>query len=339
MRPTAILCAAVCAGLLPAAASACAPAPDAVVTLDYGSRYVADDASRSTVDDESNEAVNAALRPVDDFIQDLARDANAVLEDGAEAAELAACVGNRISAWAEADALSDLDSFAANLSVGARIAGIAEAWRQVRPYAGLAVDGDAIEGWLTERARQQVDFWETEATSGARVGNLRAWAAYGVRQVGDLTGDDGLRMWGYASAVRILCTAREDGSLPQETKRGRYGLHYQLHAITPLVSLAAWADRDGIDIVSACDAALPRVIDYAVRDLAAEGALTEAYAGKPQSYFDGGETLRPHEMAWLAPWLSLRPDSPLSEQAAALPRLSNSKIGGDQTLIWPEAVN
>ena len=70
---------------------ACPAAPDPVILLDHGSRYSADDASRSEFDEAANSDVTAQLKPIDDFIADLAQTANRALAKGADqqaAAEL-----------------------------------------------------------------------------------------------------------------------------------------------------------------------------------------------------------------------------------------------------------
>ena len=54
----------------------CPATPTPVVMLDHGSRYVAEDASRSDFDEAANSDVNAQLKPVDDLIVDLAKLAN-----------------------------------------------------------------------------------------------------------------------------------------------------------------------------------------------------------------------------------------------------------------------
>ncbi|CUH80081.1 alginate lyase family protein [Tropicibacter naphthalenivorans] len=327
-----------CCALAGPALANCAAAPDPVISLDYGSRYQDGDSSRSTLDEDSNAAVNDALRPVDDFIRDLASASDDVLRGGAKAQETADCVIAQIADWARADALSDLGSFTARLSVGARISGIAEAYRQVRPFASDLSAATTIEDWLHARATEQLAFWEKEATTGARVGNLRGWAALALLNVGEVTGDDALVAWASASAVRILCTARADGSLPQETKRGAYGLHYQFHALSPLTTIAARLDGVGRPITGLCGDALQRVVAYAFADYDAGGALTKGYSGKDQSYFDGTESLEPHELAFLPAYLRLFPGSPLVTRANALETLSNSKLGGNQRLLWdPES--
>lgn len=322
-------------GVVPALAEGtdCMPAQPPVVTLEYGSRYQEDDETRSAIDEQSNDEVNRALRPVDDFIQDLARDANKVLRERAEAADLAACLRDQIALWARADALSDLRSYAARLSVGARLAGIAEAYRQIRPFVPGWASEALVAGWLTRRAEAQIRFWEDEATEGARVGNLRAWAALAVDLTGEVTESEAYRDWAAASVRAILCTARPDGSLPQETKRGRFALHYQLHALSPLVTLAARYADTPRDLRPVCNGALARAVDFALRDLDEKGAASESYSEVKQSYFDGTEKLNAHELAWLPAFVVLYPDSPHKARLDAYESFGSSKLGGDQQLV------
>lgn len=61
------------------AAFKCPATPTPVVMLDHGSRYVAEDASRSDFDEAANSDVTAQLKPIDDFITDLVQTANRAL--------------------------------------------------------------------------------------------------------------------------------------------------------------------------------------------------------------------------------------------------------------------
>ena len=319
--------------------AACVTVPEPVVSLSYGSRYIDDDDSRSVVDEESEQAVNDALRPIDDFLRDLTSEANAVLRGGDDRQEKADCVVAAIAEWAEADALSDLGTFNAGLTVGARYAGFAMAYRQVRPYSSLMAEGEAIEEWLSTRVREQMTFWEEEATPGAKTGNLRAWAALAVNLVGDVTGDDDALFWSASSITHVMCTALDDGSLPQEMKRGNYALHYQLHAISPLVVTAALLEEQGLSVKDNCGDALQRIVIYALNDIENEGAAAMEYSGKEQSYWDGTEELESHEMAWLEAYLTLFPDPEIDAYAEQFRPLGNSKLGGSQSLLWGAPTN
>ncbi len=315
------------------ARASCAPDVAPVIALDFGSRYTADDPSRSTLDAENDEAVTEALRPVDTFIRKLAWHSNRVLRDPDGERARATCIIDQIGAWAMADALSDLGSFNAQLAVGSRLAGIAEIYRQVRPLAEIQQPDALIEDWLVRRAREQIDFWEIEATSGARNGNLRAWATLAIFLTADLADDDFARYWAYASAARILCTARPDGSLPQETGRGKYALHYQFHAVTPLVMIAAHARGGDLSAMTICDGALERAVTFALDDYAAGGNASETYSGSPQIFVTRDTARNSHLLAWLPAWRLIAND-PTIGNWLGLSEFDNSKLGGDQLLLW-----
>ena len=319
-----------------AAQAMCETGIDPVVRLEFGSRYIAQDDSRSTIDTASNQAVTQALKPVDDFIRHLVWHSNTVLSDPDTRQARAACVLAELDSWALAGALSELNSFNARLAVGGRIAGIAEIYRQIRPYVQDRDAMQRVDSWLSERARSDRDFWEKDATSGARDGNLRAWSTLGVLLVGDLLGDDAARYWAYASATRILCTARQDGSLPQETKRGRFSLHYQFHALAPLVMIAARAAQNDIPLPAVCDNALRRAVNFALRDQTQGGVASRGYSGQEQWFTDRSLDQNAHAFAWLPAYLSLSPNVPLAaEFASRFDGFNNSKLGGDQSLLWP----
>ena len=157
------------------AQAACAPAPAPVLGLDFASRYAEGDATASQIDPETATEATAALRPVDDFLRDLTGTANAALQDHDAAA--ADCAIGAMAAWARADALADLGSETARLTVGARLAGFALVLLQTAPLTTDAAARAEVRAWLTRRLTEQTLFWEDDAPDGARQGNLRAWAA------------------------------------------------------------------------------------------------------------------------------------------------------------------
>ena len=314
----------------------CAAAPEPVLSLSYGSRYTADSTTRSEIDAAGAAEADDALRPVDDFLRDLTETANGVFEDGADTRAIADCVLGQIAIWAEADALSDLQSEASNLTVGSRLAGFGLVLLQVLPHATDTGQVAVIKDWLRRLVQAQTQYWETEAPNGARQGNLRAWAALGGASTAAILDDPALRSWAAWSVSNVLCSASPDGSLPQEMGRGSYALHYQLHAIAPLVVATLLLNRQGVDLQNTCDGALGRIVAFAVNDLDS-GAATQALSGEVQSYFDGTDTLDGFNLAFIEPYLQLA-DIPnreaLNRLAEPYRPLSYSKLGGNQTLIW-----
>jgi poly(beta-D-mannuronate) lyase len=310
-----------------------------IVRLTLPSRYQDDSKTRSDIDEKANAAVNAALKPVDEFTTDLARFANRALvhatKDESEAAQADAdCVLDRIESWAAGDALSGLDSVGARMAIPSRIGGIAFAYALARPLASDKAERAAmIDLWLRKRAEQAIAFFETEAPPRAAKNNLRAWAALALTRIGLTLDDPEFIAWGRNSATMIACSAAQDGSLPLEMERGRLALHYHLHATGPLVVTAALLQTEAPDIFGQCDNAIERIARFGVAALADPG-LAVAHAGVEQSYGPDGEKVEAFELAWIVPFLAFQQDPSIAELGQTFEVLGNSKLGGDQSLLW-----
>ena len=325
-----------CLAASPAMAdAACFPATDPVVSLGYPSRYTDASKTRSDFDAAGNAAVTAALKPIDDFISDLARISNAAQTDTGDAATLAAdCVLDHLAAWAAADALSDLQTETAQMSVPSRVGGMAFAYANALPFA---TDDPArravIDGWLRARALQTIAFFDAYAPPRVNRNNLRAWAALAVARIGLTLDDPRLIGWADISTRLVICTVGGDGNLPMEMQRGDLALHYQIHAVGPLVMTAALLQERGSDLFSSCDRAIPRAVSFTLRALE-DPTLVAAHAGEEQSFSKGSEKLDAFEIAWAQAYLTFVDDPAVAALAAKYETLSNSKFGGDQSLLW-----
>jgi poly(beta-D-mannuronate) lyase len=309
-----------------------------VVSLGFGSRYTDDSENRSDFDEESDKAVTAALKPIDDFIADLARQTNILHDPGTspdKARTAAACVMENVLVWARADALSRLSTQGANLSAPSRVGGIAFAYAAALKVLPQPEGRAEIEAWLLARARQTMTWFDTEAPPRASQNNLRAWAGLAVTRVGLILDNPSLVNWGAASARLVACTAEADGSLPNEMWRGRLALHYQLHAVAPLVVTAALLQDREPDLITACDRAIPRVVRFTLDGLQNPAAV-EKITGKKQSV-GGSRKARDFELAWIPAYLSLDPDPKIAELLSGVKELGNTKLGGDQRLLWPDS--
>ncbi|MAM10549.1 MAG: hypothetical protein CML23_08830, partial [Rhizobiaceae bacterium] len=148
---------------------ACPAFPPPTVTLDYGSRYDEGSADSSTLDDESDAAVDAALKDADDFIRQITGLANDARANPGVAAANADCVINGIHDWAAADAFGELQTENAKMTYAARVGGIAGAYRQVRDLAdGLTDEKAAIEAWLTKNGDFMIAYWDNDAPPKAK---------------------------------------------------------------------------------------------------------------------------------------------------------------------------
>lgn len=310
-------------------------APQPVVTkLAYPSRYTKDSKSRSDFDEKANAAVNAALKPVDDFIGELATTANNSLTGSDDKAVLAAdCVVDRIHDWAVADGLSDLESDGAKMSVPSRVAAIAIAYAQVLPKATLDDRQPAIDAWLKARVQASMAYFDTEAPTRTSSNNLRAWAGLGAAQVGLILDDQTMIDWASASVQRVACTANADGSLPNEMFRGKLALHYQIHAVGPLVIASALLKDREPGLLQACDNAIIRAAQFAVAG-AKDPKIVEPIAGVKQTFDPDPTKLKAYQFAWITALLSQVEDPAIKAFASNFKVLSNSKLGGKQSLLW-----
>ncbi|MEM8631924.1 MAG: alginate lyase family protein [Pseudomonadota bacterium] len=314
----------------------CPDIPEPVVSLAYGSRYRDDSKTRSDIDKEGDAEVTAALKPIDDFIRSLSAIADDIAAEEPDVRLDADCAGDALAAWAEAGAMTDLQTLNARLSVGGRLAGLALSYRRIRPLMADDTQVSAVDRWLKDASYNQIAFWEDDAPPGAQEGNLRAWAALGYLATGLAVGDDTLVEEAARTTEALACTANDDGSLPQEMRRAHYALHYQFHAVAPMITTAALLKRDaGIDITATCDGALGRAARFAVTDYLNEGSAAEALTGRRQSYFDGAGEIRQHELAWAHAFAAIYgDDAGLQHLTGAFRTLRNSKLGGNQALMW-----
>jgi poly(beta-D-mannuronate) lyase len=313
-------------------AASCEGFADPVLDLAFASRYVAEDASRSQIDPQKAAEAEAALAPLDDFVSDMTRRTDAAMA-GKDSATLG-CIMGELAHWAQADALSDLGTQTVQLTIGSRLAALATVAQQVLP-AGDAEAQALVRDWLGRRIDAQMTFWET-APKGAARGNLRAWAALAAAATAQITKDPVQSGWAAWSVTYVACSANPDGSLPQEMRRGKLALHYQLHAVAPLTVAAAHLEAQGIAVLPKCGDALQRIVDFTLADVAAGGAASAALSGEAQTVQGGLVALKDFQLAWAEAWLRLR-DTPQLEEAVADRRpLKYSKLGGDQSRLWAQ---
>jgi len=312
----------------------CIDMPEPVVSLDYGSRYTDESADRSDIDKESNQAVNEALGPIDGFISDLVAQANTAISGDDGAAEAAACVVDALAVWADADALSELESMNAQISSPSRLGGMALAYLQAKTaFAPDPDKAEVIESWLRERMRAAAAYFDDEAPPKASRNNLRAWAGLAATAAGEATGDDWLTSWGAHTAATVACQADEDGALPLEMERGNRALHYQLHAVAPLVVSAAFLDSEGYPTFSLCNEAIPRIVGFTI-DALQDAELVTEKAGEPQTYFEGDDEVESFELAWAEAYLAIFDDPDLAAFVEDYRPLGHSKLGGSQSALW-----
>jgi poly(beta-D-mannuronate) lyase len=311
----------------------CEAVPEPLVSLNYGSRYTKDSKSRSDIDTASNEEVNKSLKPVETFINDLSRMANTAYLQTGSRDERVACVTDWLAAWADAGALTDLDTMNVRLSTPARFAGLALALLQV-DIAGEPdpAKRERIVAWLEKLGQGMVEFFDKDAPTNASKNNLRAWAALAAASIGLAADNEALITWGEQSLELVACAANEDGSLPLEMGRADRALNYQLHAVAPLVVTADLLVPQGFDAYGLCGGKLHKIVEFSWQ-AAKDPTLVEALNGRKQTFSTGEQKLEPYAMAWADAYLAKFDAPELDAFVAPLREMSHSKLGGNLTLM------
>lgn len=318
-----------------AASDVCFTVPQPVMSLGFGSRYEAASKARTDLDEESDAAVTKALKPIDKFIQNLSREVTraSAKDDPAIKRAHQRCVIDAVHKWASADALNDMRTFNAKLAVPSRIGGIAIAYAEVRnTVPGLEIKQKVIENWLSRRAKETVYFFDNEATEGASRNNLRAWASLAVGEVGNLTKNREFVEWAILSNRTMIEGASANGSLPLEMNRKQYALHYQLHAMSPLMTSVARLCDQGYGKGGADFDKLATMARFSVRAVK-DPTIVQKINGRSQTVKPGiKENLS--ALAWMEPYVALTGDEMFERQFAAYRDLSNSKLGGNLTDLY-----
>ena len=309
----------------------CPAVPEPVTSLDYGSRYPDTSQTRSDIDETSNADVDKALKPVEQFINELIKMSNSAMMAGDTAR--AGCVLDWLAAWADAGALTKLETLNVELSVPARYAGLAMAMLQADTVGGLDADKRArVVAWLKGAAGAMVEFFDDGAPTNASRNNLRAWAGLAAAAVGRLDGDKAMLDWAKGSFELVACQASPDGSLPLEMNRADKALNYQLHATAPLIVTADLLKATGYDGYAACGGKLLQIAAFTLK-AADDPAIVEAINGKEQTFQSGKQDLEPYMLAWVEPLLRQHPDSGIDAAVEELRPLSHAKLGGNLTRI------
>lgn len=292
------------------AAYACAPPPPPVHDID-ANRYYTD--ARSSIVDPALKARNeAAVKPVNDYLDTIARAASkwqaASDPDGAR------CALTWLDAWAGHNAL--LGTMTTRQSFYTRkwtLAGLALSYARVRPAATPA-EREAIDGWLRRLADATIV--HAEQHKGVR-NNHYYWEGLAVTAVGGVTGDARYLDWGRKVFAHAMGQIQPDGSLPLEVARAGKALSYHLYSAAPLVMMASILELD--------DPALERLLRFSVRSVADPSDL-ERLAGAPQE-------MQPRVPGWIAIYerrsgQRLAPTAPPDNNWDA-------RMGGDRNLVNP----
>lgn len=291
-------------------AAACDAPPPPVVDID-ANRYYIDDRS-SIIDPVLKVRNEAAVKPVNDYLEVVARSADAWQRK--RDPQDARCALGWLESWARQGAM--LGKMTTNQSWYTRkwtLGGLALSYARVQPAATPA-QRKAIEDWF--RALAELTIAHADANKGVR-NNHYYWEGQAIAAVGAVTGNERYLAWGRKVFDHAMGQVQPDGSLPHEMARAAKALHYHLYAAAPLVMMASIYDVQ--------HPALDRLIRFSV-DAVANPATIERMAGVPQE--------RPSRVpGWIAIY-----DRHAAQPVSNVPPPANNwdaRMGGDRSLPNP----
>jgi poly(beta-D-mannuronate) lyase len=159
-----------------------------------------------------------------------------------------ACAFAQLDAWAQARALLDYDREESS-----------QAWFQVEwtlssagITASVLVNDAALDpvqkkrviAWLDTAARKDISFEKPGDTNN----NHHYWRALAATAVGVTASDDALFAFGIKTYQQAIAELDANGAFPKEMARHENATHYQGFALEPLILIAQFATRQGIDL-------------------------------------------------------------------------------------------
>jgi poly(beta-D-mannuronate) lyase len=291
-------------------ARACDSPPAAVIDIDANSYY--SDKNHSVIDAARKARNVAAVKPVDDFLEAVARSASAFQAAPDARRAQAECALAWLSSWANQQAM--LGKMTTTQSFYTRkwaLGGLALSYARLKPAASQA-QREGIETWLKLLA--EATLVHAEAYKGVR-NNHYYWEGLAVTAVGAVTGDQRYLRWGRKVFDFAMSQIAADGSLPREMERAAKALHYHSFAAAPLVMMAA--------ILDVQSPRLDQLVQFTLGGLADPSAIEKA-TGVAQERSDGPVS-----------WKIVYDRHAIGSATAATPASWQPRMGGDLRLANP----
>jgi poly(beta-D-mannuronate) lyase len=287
--------------------------------------YADNDPTHSIVDPVKLRAYNESSGPVKQEGNIVVAAADEFRKSGSLSA--ARCVVQHMEAEARHRALTGkMSSQQAYYVQGWVLGAEALAFLKVRK-AGVASkeQKSIIFPWLREVANQTRGFYDRkEKQNPALQNNHLYWAGVELGAVGIAANDQEDFDWSMKAAREGIAAIQADGTLPQEMRRGKRALHYHLYAAAPLVMLAELAAANGIDLYSAHESALKKLVKTSIAGLR-DPIFFEEKTGIKQEVPNppSGEAI-----GWVTPYLKRFPDPVIAQLLALCPDPRYMYLGG-----------
>jgi len=287
--------------------------------------YADNDPTHSIIDPVKQKAYEESSRPVKHEGDVVVDAADAFRATGSEAA--AQCVVQHVLTDVKDKALTGrMSSSQAYFVQGWVVGAEAIAYLKVRGAVHVSPQDQALMAkWFEAIGSQIRKFYEDrERESGDSSQNHFYWAAVQLAATGIVTNNGEDFDWAMHRAEHGIAAIHPDGTLPEEMRRGKRALHYHLYAASPLVMLAELGMPNGVDLYSASDGALKKLILVSTAGLV-DASLFEKRTGIPQERPDPPTA---EAIGWAEPYNRRFPDATITKLLAATPRHGYMYLGG-----------
>jgi poly(beta-D-mannuronate) lyase len=285
------------------------------------------DSKSSIIDPEKWKAYVASSGPYKNLGDQAVAAADVYRTTGSRAA--AQCVINLLDkAAADGVFTGKMSSRQAYYVQGWVIGALTIAYLKVRD-SGLVSSAQAVSltEWMKRVGRQTVDFYDASksAPGGDAQNNHLYWAGVEIAAIAIAANDRAMFNWALATYRNGINQITDEGTLPQEMRRGQRALHYHLYAIAPLVYLAEFGNENGNDLFTENHFALNRLVKRSIEGLAGSGYFDQV-TGIKQDTPNGPPAAE--QISWARVYVKHFPDAQISALLAQASSLSYMYLGG-----------
>jgi poly(beta-D-mannuronate) lyase len=314
----------------PAASPTRAPpgCPDVPPIAGLSGIYYYTDKAATAIDHDKQQADRDATRPLNNFGSQTAVQAERYLASHGTDRAAARCGMAIMDRWARANALTGTFN---GMGLNHRrwtINGVAVDFLAIENAPGVDPAARArVAAWLGQQGRAIIAAFPPNILN-----NHLYWTAAAVSATA-IAGDDRASFgWAIEAVRRGLAQIDRNGALPQELGRGNLAMHYQVFALEPLVQVAGFAKANGIDLYTANDGALGRLVALVLRNLDDQSGIA-ALAGTPQTFRED----RKDVLSWAEQYFSDTGDCAVGRVLARSRPVGKAYLGGNTTLIHGRA--
>lgn len=311
----------------------CKKPPESLKDLFFESMYDKESENASIIDPEAYKTYKEATKPFQTFEIGLSTTANLYIRSIPPRKEIASCVINWLTTWADAQAMLGEDNHSGEFIRKWILASIAMAYTQVRDDASISPeDHQKIHVWISQLADRVMKDFSEYPDMKSRNNNHMYWAAWSVMASGIALDDKKLFDWALNEEKEALKQIQKDGTLPLELARGRKAYNYHHFAAIPLFMMAETAYINHIDLFNSDDQALQRFAHVILENMD-DQSYFEKLTGEKQ---DLTRTITSSNLVWLEIYRKHFEDTDADLWLSKFRPVKQSRVGGNATLLYGE---